>query len=487
MAQWKAAVFILVSVIVMAAAFTPGCKIRITARGLELLKQESLKFVEEELENITIPDLSGKEGRFQYTISNVRITELNLTSSDLRFQPDFGLVFEVHNSSISLNFMRRIFYWFFTDVGSINASAKGVNIHTAVRLSKDSLGRLKISNISCDAAVRRMHAEFSGTLRKVYDILASFITTGMRFLLNQQICPVLNNAGLVLLNSLLDTVPVRTKVDKYVGIDYSLLNDPVVTSENLDMEFRGMFYELQNENDTLVNYAVEPMIREYDRMVYLSLSEYFFDSGMLSYFKAGVLNIRISHDKMPRDLEMLLRTSYFGTIMLLNPSIAEAPMSMELHVTTAPRCVIKPSGTSVSVTAVVSILLLPPGQEPVQLSSMTMECKMSAKVSMKGKKLAFHMELRRFKIYSNQSALESLALIPLQTPLKTLLQLAVMPIINDWTKKGVQIPLPEGMDFTEEVVENHTGFITIGANLHFSKGLREVIERNRAEPKSLTN
>lgn len=123
----------------------------------------------------------------------------------------------------------------------------------------------------------------------------------------------------------------------------------------------------------------------------------------------------------------------------------------------------------------------------------------------------------RFRIYSNHSALESLAvswewwvgqgwgqgerlgqahrplgpdctpppaqLIPLQAPLKTMLQFAVMPLINgrgggheegggsegdlgrprlsplspptERTRRGVQIPLPEGMDFVREVVTNH--------------------------------
>lgn len=84
------------------------------------------------------------------------------------------------------------------------------------------------------------------------------------------------------------------------------------------------------------------------------------------------------------------------------------------------------------------------------------------------------------------------------------------------TKKGVQIPLPEGMDFTKEVVTNHAvrgqpgpprwaqglcpvgqglfppslmlilsplqGFLTVGADLHFSKELREVIEKYRPAP-----
>ncbi|XP_049895327.1 phospholipid transfer protein isoform X1 [Epinephelus moara] len=460
---------------IMATDQPAGCKIRITEKGLEMLKSETEKFVEEELSNISMPEMKGTEGRFQYTITDVKITELNLTHADLQFIPEVGLMFDVQNSSISLSFHRRILYWFFYDTGNINASAEGVNINTALNLIRDDEGRLKINNMTCDAKVSKMRAKFSGTLGKVYDFLASFLTTGMRFLLNQKICPALNHAALVHVNSMLETIPVRTEVDQYIGIDYSLINDPIVTSQSLDMNFRGMFFDLSDPNDTLANYAVDPVIREYDRMVYLALSEFFFDSGMFSYYKAGIFQIHIVNEKMPKDLEMLLRTTYFGTIMMLNPALVEAPLSLQLAVNSPPKTSIKTSGATVVMTAIVKVMVLPPGQPPVQLSSMTMESKFNAKVSMKGKRLAVHADLRRFKIFSNQSALESLALIPLQAPLKTMLQMSVVPLINNWTKRGVQIPLADGMDFIEEVVEYHNGFIVIGANLHFTKGLREMI------------
>uniref|UniRef100_W5JZR7 Phospholipid transfer protein n=1 Tax=Astyanax mexicanus TaxID=7994 RepID=W5JZR7_ASTMX len=379
----------------------------------------------------------------------VKITELNLTAA-LGFQPTSGLLFEVHNSSITVNFQRRILYWFFIDEGPINASAEGVNIHTALELAKDELGRLKIANASCDASIAKMRAKFGGTLGRVYDFIATFLTTGMRFLLNQQICPALNHAALVLVNQLLETIPVRAEVDSYVGIDYSLLSDPVVTGSSLDMDFRGMFYNLHNLNDTLTNYAGNPVVREYDRMIYLALSEYFFDSALYSYFKGGVFTMHIANDRMPKDLEMLLRTTYFGAIMMLNPALMEAPISLELEVTSAPTSTIKTSGASVLVHS---------GGQSAGSSS----------------RKATHSA--QFKIFSNQSALESLALIPLQAPLKTMLQITVVPLINNYTKRGVRIPLPDGIDFIEEVVEYHNGYIIVGANLHFTSGLRELIAK----------
>uniref|UniRef100_A0A8D0E433 Phospholipid transfer protein n=1 Tax=Salvator merianae TaxID=96440 RepID=A0A8D0E433_SALMN len=461
------------------AAATPACKIRITAKGLELVKQEGLRFVEQELENITIADLHGKEGRFHYNISNVKVTSLQLARPDLYFQPERHLAFNINNGSISLRFRRQILYWFFYDIGSINTSAEGVHIHTAVELSKARGGRLRISNVTCKASIARMQAGFSGTLRKVYEFLGAFMTTGMRFLLNQQICPALRHAGLVLLNSLLDTVPVRNPVDEHIGIDYSLLDDPIMTPDAMDLHFMGKFFSLQSENETLPNQAVEPLLKETERMVYMAVSEYFFDSALYAYYQAGVLSMEISGEKVPKDLEVLLRATFFGSIVMMNPSVVDAPLKLRLQVTGPPRCLIKASGMSVSVTSVLDIFLAPLEQPLVQLSSMTMEARLSAKVVLHKKALQVQLDLRRFRIYSNQSALESLALIPLQGPLKTLLQLTVMPIINERTKKGVEIPLPEGMDFVREVVTNHMGYLTVGADLHFSKGLREVIEKYR--------
>ncbi|XP_043336060.1 phospholipid transfer protein isoform X3 [Cervus canadensis] len=419
-----------------AHAELPGCKIRITSKALELVKQEGLRFLEQELETVTIPDLRGREGHFFYNISDY-------------------------------------------DGGYINASAEGVSIHTALQLSRDPTGRIKVSNVSCQASVSRMHAAFGGTFKKVYEFLSTFITSGMRFLLNQQICPVLYHAGTVLLNSLLDTVPVRSAVDELVGIDYSLLKDPMASTSNLDMEFRGAFYPLTEANWSLPNRAVEPQLEEEERMVYVAFSEFFFDSALESYFRAGALKLSLVGDKVPHDLDMVLRASYFGSIVLMSPAVIDSPLKLELRVTEPPRCTIKPSGTTVSVTASVTIALVPPNQPEVQLSSMIMDARLSAKMALWGKALRTQLDLRRFRIYSNQSALESLALIPLQTPLKTLLQIAVMPMLNERTWRGVQIPLPEGIDFVREVVTNHAGFLTIGADLHFAKGLREVIEKNR--------
>lgn len=55
-----------------------------------------------------------------------------------------------------------------------------------------------------------------------------------------------------------------------------------------------------------------------------------------------------------------------------SPAVIDSPLKLELQVTAPPRCTIKPSGTTISVTASVTIALVPPDQPEVKLSSMTM-------------------------------------------------------------------------------------------------------------------
>lgn len=59
-----------------------------------------------------------------------------------------------------------------------------------------------------------------------------------------------------------------------------------------------MFYDLHNENNSLENYSVNPVFTEYNRMIYMALSEYFFDSGLYSYFKGGVFRMHIANDRV---------------------------------------------------------------------------------------------------------------------------------------------------------------------------------------------
>lgn len=50
---------------------------------------------------------------------------------------------------------------------------------------------------------------------------------------------------------------------------------------------------------TLPNQGPELHILESERMVYLAVSEHFFDSALFSYYQAGVLSMELAGGKVP--------------------------------------------------------------------------------------------------------------------------------------------------------------------------------------------
>ena len=69
-------------------------------------------------------------------------------------------------------------------------------------------------------------------------------------------------------------------------------------------QLQGAFFPLAERNWSLPNRAVEPQLQEEERMVYVAFSEFFFDSAMESYFRAGALQLSLVGDKVYQGLSV---------------------------------------------------------------------------------------------------------------------------------------------------------------------------------------
>lgn len=67
---------------------------------------------------------------------------------------------------------------------------------------------------------------------------------------------------------------------------------------------QGAFFPLAQRNRSFPNRAVEPQLQEEERMVYVAFSEFFFDSALESYFRAGALKLSLAGDKVCRGLSV---------------------------------------------------------------------------------------------------------------------------------------------------------------------------------------
>ncbi|XP_008298143.1 phospholipid transfer protein-like [Stegastes partitus] len=64
-------------------------------------------------------------------------------------------------------------------------------------------------------------------------------------------------------------------------------------------------------------------------------------------------------------------------------------------------------------------------------------------------------------------------------PMQDLLNDRLSDFLEGWFYGGVPVPLPEGVIFTQGIVEYHNGFVVVGGNLNLTPAGRQALgDRN---------
>nr|XP_020764734.1 lipopolysaccharide-binding protein-like isoform X2 [Odocoileus virginianus texanus] len=110
-----------------------------------------------------------------------------------------------------------------------------------------------------------------------------------------RICKMVKKSATSHLEPYLRTLPVTLMVDQIAGIDYSLVGAPQVTSQGLDIPFKGEFFG-RNQNSS-VPFDAPPigLPQKHDHMIYFAVSEYAFNTASRVYHQAGQMKFTIQN------------------------------------------------------------------------------------------------------------------------------------------------------------------------------------------------
>ncbi|XP_040919472.1 phospholipid transfer protein-like isoform X2 [Toxotes jaculatrix] len=438
-----------------------GLKIRITNRALSMLKDQALAFLQEGLVNRPFEERSIGS----CTIQRAVITQLAVNQADLRFQANSGFQFVIQNFGFTITFDRQLNLYIFRDTGTSTFEAEGVNVNMAVSLFRNDQGRLNVAVSNCEASANGMVSRSTGPLRRVWDNLLPCV----RHLFNHLFCPVVQRYGVTAVNRMLDTVNMDAELfpDFGISIDYSLIRDVQVTAASLDLSFKGLAHR-RGEAAAVTSDGVDPVFPGNERMAYLGVSQLFFDSAAVSFYNAGAMGKKLEEvTSVPA--KVLLRLRQFFT----QPWRLSAPLSAEVGLTEAPRIRITPHGVTVNVRARLRAASTPPSRAPHVIASVSATCEVSVRVTVDGNRLTLPYQQVSCSVVTSNSVKQQLV-----KPLNTLLTNRISDFMEGWFARGVQLPLPEGVSFTQGTIQYHDGFALVGGDLDFSAEGRRNLQRH---------
>ncbi|XP_062948133.1 lipopolysaccharide-binding protein-like [Cynocephalus volans] len=446
-------------------ASNPGILARITRKGLEYAHQYGVAILKKELSTIRLPDISGS---FQigwvrsvsHEFHSLRIQHFELQNSNLSLLPEKGIRASLSDNYVSVSGNWEVKKAFITLCGTFDLTVDGISILVSLNLGKNVSGQPTASVAQCSNSIGHVRIDISGSLSQYclqatcHDLLWILLIAGR---------------------------PVTVMIDQIAGIDCSLVGAPQVASEGLDLPYKGEFFSLSQHTPMPFDAPAIMLPQQHnwdDRMIYVAVSEYVFNTASWVYYQGRPKNFTI-HDKhlvpqkggpssvppppttaIPLDSVIHLNTSSFRTIV---PQLAKLypDTEIELEVSSESELFVMFTPGNVTLMPVVDIrafVLLPNSSDRDPLFELRAKTNISATIHVSSSKITgsvtsgrhskLELELKHSNVgYFNVELLEAI--------LKDHVLNITHPSLSAMLEKGFLLPLPRDVHLKSTELQIH--------------------------------
>ncbi|KAJ1122947.1 hypothetical protein NDU88_001420 [Pleurodeles waltl] len=450
-----------------------GLKGRITQQGLDYGRQVGIQVLKDQLQKISIPDLSGTYsvpviGNVHYTVSEIRIQDFQLPDSAVGFVPGTGIKLSISEAKIMITAHWHVEVLFIKDSGSFDVTVDGLSISAALGVTRDDSGRPAVWKASCSSSIGALHVTFHGGASWLYNLFTGALEGPLRDILNENLCPQVGNA-IGDLEEVLKTIPVCAQTDPFAEIDYSLTSVPQIMDVHMDLDFKGEFYNVGHHSEPPFVPAPFSIPDQNNQMLYIGVSEFFANSAGYVYFMSGILQINLTDAMIPKESPIHLNTESFGTF------IPELPkrypnMSMMLQLSALKQPILNCLPGSLEVTAYGSLLAFAilPNATLAPVFLLQLDSTVKAQVVVSEQKIGGSLALNNFSLSLVHSDVGPFKVDTLQTLMSWALRLVVLPKVNEKLSKGFPLPTIANLRLVNPSVTVNQGHVLIATDVQYS-------------------
>ncbi|NP_001279749.1 bactericidal permeability-increasing protein-like precursor [Callorhinchus milii] len=451
----------------------PALKARVTQQALDYGRQVGMQVLQEELKKINIPDVSGSThvsviGKVHYQISGIRIQAFSIAQSTMAFSPGTGMKLSLDNTNIAIHGNWRVKYSLGRDSGSFDVSVNGFSVSALIGMSTDQTGRPAVKSMGCSSNVGSLRLKLHGGASWLYNLFRSSLEKPIHSALVREICPKVSEA----INSLelkLQRLKVTANVDKIAEIDYFLVNPPVITETFMDLDFKGEFYNIGRHQEPPFTAGPLSFPEQTNHMMYLAVSEFFFNSAAFVYHRAGALQINITDSMIPKSSPIRLNTSTFGGfIPQLKKLYPEMLMLMKIHSLKQPALTMTSDNITIAMTGAADTFAILPNSSLAPLFVLNLDVSVSATPSLSGDKLTGSLVINRLGLSLEHSDIGPFETSTLQGMLNVVTKIIVLPKINAFLAKGYPLPSVDQLSFVNPTIKVKEKFLMIATDIKYT-------------------
>ncbi|KAK5863318.1 hypothetical protein PBY51_000356 [Eleginops maclovinus] len=454
-----------VIVVLMLISFTcgenPAIQVTLTNKGLQYGKNLGAERVQEKLELITLPDITGEVLGIHYILTGITITKCDFPEPIVEFNQDYtGFTTSILGLSVALTGGWMTHFGIIHDGGSFNIAIFGVDVTSVVELGKTPDGHLSLTSVSCDAQVGDVNIQFQGGASWIFQPFVEHFKGRMRSEIRSSICSNVEES-IVNLDYHLQTMEVSFNVGQDLGFDAHLTDIPVINESSMILGLQGEFYNIRTHQKPPFEVLPFTLPEQPDYMLSMGLSDSTVNSASYELYSAGRLQVLLTDSMIPPYIHTRLNTSSMGPYIPQLPKMFPGLlMNLQVYATEVPMFSFQPGVVVLGLQGDVKAVAIQPNDTQTPLFKLHVDSNFSGKVWVAAGIVKGSMTLQNLTL-----TLAASEVGPFETDkLQALVKLGVMAglaKLNVELGKGLVLPRTRNIELVNTVLGVEEGFIAM--------------------------
>ncbi|KAM6981800.1 bactericidal permeability-increasing protein [Tautogolabrus adspersus] len=443
----------------------PAIQVILNNKGLQYGKHVGAGWIQEKMELITLPDISGEInihiGTVYYTLTGITITKCDFPEPDVEFYQDpTGLKTSFFGLSVAITGGWSTHFGIIHDHGSFDMALFSIDVTSIVNLGKDPYGHLSVTSVSCDAQVGGLDVQFHGGASWIIQPFVKHFKGRIKSEIQGKICPTVEEY-ILNLESHLQAMNVSFDVNQDLTLDLPLTGLPVINASSLNLGLKGEFYSIKSPAEPPFKAQAFTMPEQQGYMLSMGLSEFTLNSASYEYFTAQLLNVLINDSMIPPSSPVRLNTSSFGQFIPQLPKLfPDLLMNLQVYAREVPLFSFLPGAVKLGFQGAVKAFAIQANKTQTPLFKLNVDTQVSGKVWIASGKLKGSLKMDNYSLTLAASEVGPFKTDALERCGK-MGEMFVLAKLNEKLGKGVDLPRMRQAQLVNTVLEVDEGFIAI--------------------------
>ncbi|XP_061527323.1 bactericidal permeability-increasing protein [Phycodurus eques] len=473
-------VLILLALIFCACGQNPAIRVVVTDKGLQYGRHAVAGWIQDKLELVTLPDMSGEMrvgflARIGYTLTGITIRKCDFPEPSVEFYPGFsGLKTSVAGLDVALAGGWEAHCGFVHGGGSFDMASFGVGLVSVVKLGRDSGGHLSLTGVNCNAQVDHVDVRFYGDRSWLFRLFEERFKDRIRSQMEATICPAVEEL-IANLENRLEDMKVSFQVNEDLTLDLPLIGLPEVDASSLHLGLKGEFYSIQSPEEPPFEARPFAVAQQPGYMLSVGLSDFTVNSASFSYFAAGLLQAFINDSMIPPGSPVRLNTTSMAPFIPQLPEMfPDLPMALQIYARDVPVFFFRSGAVTLSSPCAAKAFVIRPDATLAPLFQLHVDSNFSGEVWVADGRLKGSVSMDNFTLSLATTEIGPFKTDALENVTQTLMETSVLPQLNGKLATGFPLPRTVHAQLVNPFVKVEEGFVAFCSDAELLKTQFEI-------------